>query len=250
MDEGKDATSNGLWAVFVLIGITIIGLTLCWERIWTNNANAYEVLSALFGGLAFAGVILAILLQKRELELQRRELTLTREELRRSAIAQEQLNDANDRPYVKVQLLPNRYNSWKLVVGNVGRSPAENLKLTSSADMVCDAYENIFLNQLPVFSGVGFTLTSGQTLVYEIPEFYEPGNAPAVAQPSEFKIVASYTRHEKNYKDEYLLNKDLAKCTTSESGNDAGQIPEKLDKIAESLRDLKRSVGGGGFGRV
>lgn len=44
--------------------------------------------NALFTGLAFAGVIYTILLQRRELELQRDELRLTREELRRSAEAQ------------------------------------------------------------------------------------------------------------------------------------------------------------------
>jgi hypothetical protein len=50
----------------------------------------YGVFNALFSGLAFAGVILAILLQRKELALQRRELQLTRQELRRAAIAQDQ----------------------------------------------------------------------------------------------------------------------------------------------------------------
>ncbi|HXH11753.1 MAG TPA: hypothetical protein VNP04_18570 [Alphaproteobacteria bacterium] len=46
-------------------------------------------ISALFSGLAFAGLIYAILLQKRELGLQREELELTRKELSRTAQAQE-----------------------------------------------------------------------------------------------------------------------------------------------------------------
>lgn len=53
--------------------------------------------AALFSGLAFAGVIIAILLQRQELRIQRRELILQRKELRltrqehsRSALAQEQ----------------------------------------------------------------------------------------------------------------------------------------------------------------
>lgn len=45
-------------------------------------------LNALFSGLAFVGVIYAIVLQKEELGLQREELKLTREELRKSAEAQ------------------------------------------------------------------------------------------------------------------------------------------------------------------
>lgn len=44
--------------------------------------------NALFTGLAFAGVIYTILLQRRELELQREELRLNRAELGRSAQAQ------------------------------------------------------------------------------------------------------------------------------------------------------------------
>lgn len=46
-------------------------------------------MNALFSGLAFLGVIYAIILQKEELKLQRNELELTRKELKRTAEAQE-----------------------------------------------------------------------------------------------------------------------------------------------------------------
>jgi hypothetical protein len=46
------------------------------------------VLTALFSGLAFAGLIGTLLLQRDELRLQREELRLTREELRKSSAAQ------------------------------------------------------------------------------------------------------------------------------------------------------------------
>lgn len=51
--------------------------------------DSYGVLNSLFSGLAFAGVIIAIVLQKNELKLQREELELTRVELTRAAQAQE-----------------------------------------------------------------------------------------------------------------------------------------------------------------
>ena len=54
----------------------------------------FGAVDTLFSGLAFAGVIYAILLQQRELELQRSELTLTRAELRRAAEAQERSEKA------------------------------------------------------------------------------------------------------------------------------------------------------------
>jgi len=46
-------------------------------------------ITALFSGLAFLGLVGAILLQKDELSLQRKELELTRKELQRTAKAQE-----------------------------------------------------------------------------------------------------------------------------------------------------------------
>lgn len=52
--------------------------------------DMFGAVNALFSGLALAGVIYAILLQRAELALQRQELELTREELARSASAQEQ----------------------------------------------------------------------------------------------------------------------------------------------------------------
>ncbi len=52
--------------------------------------DVFGAVNALFSGLAFAGLIFAILLQREDLELQRAELALTREELARSAHAQVQ----------------------------------------------------------------------------------------------------------------------------------------------------------------
>jgi hypothetical protein len=51
--------------------------------------DSYGVLNALFSGLAFAGVIATLLLQRQELAYQREELELTRVELQRAASAQE-----------------------------------------------------------------------------------------------------------------------------------------------------------------
>lgn len=65
--------------------------------------DSFGLLTALFSGLAFGGIIITILLQRDELKLQREELKLqreelekTREELRKSAVAQlEQVNILN-----------------------------------------------------------------------------------------------------------------------------------------------------------
>ena len=54
----------------------------------------FGVVNSLFSGLAFAGLIYTIILQRKELALQRKELILTRNELMRSAEAQEESGKA------------------------------------------------------------------------------------------------------------------------------------------------------------
>ena len=63
--------------------------------------DMFGAVNSLFSGLAFAGVVIAILLQREELQqqreelkLQREELKLTRVELKRSASAQEKSEEA------------------------------------------------------------------------------------------------------------------------------------------------------------
>ena len=85
------------------IASVAIGILLLWGGVatftylllpdWQSRGQFGDVFGAvnsLFSGLAFSGLIFAILLQREDLELQRQELTLTRQELSRSASAQEQ----------------------------------------------------------------------------------------------------------------------------------------------------------------
>lgn len=59
-----------------------------------THGDMYGGLNALFSGLAFAGIIVTLVLQREELELQRQELRYTREELARTATAQESAQSA------------------------------------------------------------------------------------------------------------------------------------------------------------
>src|SRR5687768_1196700 len=76
----------GLW---FLVGIVPF---LLWRDLHSaaEFASTFGVVNALFAALAFGGVIWAIRLQTKELELQRLEIEETRDELRRSADAQDQ----------------------------------------------------------------------------------------------------------------------------------------------------------------
>ncbi len=56
--------------------------------------DLFGSVNALFSGLAFAGVVFAILLQRQELTLQRQELRETRQEMKRTADAQDAAQQA------------------------------------------------------------------------------------------------------------------------------------------------------------
>ncbi len=75
-------------ALHIASGFAISGLIDEWEK-RGQFGDLFGAVNALFSGLAFAGVIVTILLQREELRFQRLELRQTREELRRSAAAQE-----------------------------------------------------------------------------------------------------------------------------------------------------------------
>lgn len=84
-DEDKD---SGFIVTSVLVTITIIGLwTLTYFLLKDKSAtdrgtlgDMFGSINALFSGLALAGIILTILLQRKELKLQREELRDTRKE--------------------------------------------------------------------------------------------------------------------------------------------------------------------------
>lgn len=79
-------------AVQILGGVLIYFLIDSWPARGTFG-DMFGVINALFSGLALAGIIYAILLQREELKLQRMELEMTRKELERSAGAQEKTSE-------------------------------------------------------------------------------------------------------------------------------------------------------------
>lgn len=80
------ASVVGLWALTPLV-LYLLPLKDIAER--GQVGDLFGSVNALFSGLAFAGVVFAILLQRQELSLQRLELKETRLEMARTADAQE-----------------------------------------------------------------------------------------------------------------------------------------------------------------
>lgn len=81
------------WKFFVPVAGVVFLVWLVWWCIAYHvqpNAGIGDLfggVSALFSGLAFAGVVTAVILQGEELQLQRQELKLTREEVKKTADA-------------------------------------------------------------------------------------------------------------------------------------------------------------------
>ena len=93
MSKNDDDSEKVHWWPFIVASILVIILWLVYLYIiWFSNwlpkddkgifGDTFGALNALFAGLAFAGVIWAILLQRKELELQRKELEDTRAEIK------------------------------------------------------------------------------------------------------------------------------------------------------------------------
>ena len=80
--------------VSVAVGFPAI-LTFVWKvrppGTVSELGDAFNILNTIFAGLALLGVIVAIVLQSRELALQRKEIASTRVELSRTAKANEEL---------------------------------------------------------------------------------------------------------------------------------------------------------------
>lgn len=77
-----------IFALEILSAFAIVGSFGSWSD-RANFGDMFGAINSLFSGLALAGVVYAILLQRQELALQRQELELTRAELERAATAQE-----------------------------------------------------------------------------------------------------------------------------------------------------------------
>lgn len=74
-------------AIWLASGFVVWRLFPDWQTRGTFG-DMFGAINALFSGLALAGVVIAIMLQRQELMLQRRELEMTRQELRRSSDSQ------------------------------------------------------------------------------------------------------------------------------------------------------------------
>lgn len=146
-------------SLFVLLLILIV-YVLVVKYIYPELSNRglfgdmFGGINAIFSGLAFLGVVYAIVLQREELQLQRKELELTREELKRSAQAQEKSERALSKQAesLKQTAILNglgailSYESMLIEVANTGRygnipisSREETEKIKKKIEVIIEA---------------------------------------------------------------------------------------------------------------
>ncbi|MDC0176825.1 hypothetical protein OAJ14_01540 [Polaribacter sp.] len=83
--------------IVVIIWVASATLIIYGLDNWSDRGtfgDLFGAVNGLFAGLAFAGLIYTIVLQKRDLELQKNEIQLNRNELKRSSKAQEKSEKA------------------------------------------------------------------------------------------------------------------------------------------------------------
>jgi hypothetical protein len=245
----------------VLAALTLAALTLSWVFIFPRFVAdispdtveaAYSALEALFAGLAFLGLLSTIWIQRQELRLQRLELAQTREEMRRQAEAQEKseralhaqteaLRDEAERQaraYLRISLVPTGSSSWALEVTNVGRTPADNVRLSVDRPVWLWGRDDQLklLSELPLFAKGGFTIPPGFTLTYALQDRRVLSHVfeRDVDQPTHFAIGAHYTTAAGREVDEQSrFSLDLLEETS------AGDKDFWTRQVVQALRDLK-----------
>jgi hypothetical protein len=224
----------------------------------SSIGSMFGIVDTLFAGLAFAGVIYAIILQRHELELQRKELELTRQELERSAAAQESSEkslseqvrisqrqlEAVYRPYIVIRISPaDRKGVIWLTISNNGQISAGDLKLTIDRSFyardehggkydLAEAY--VFNNTIPIFppgAELSFILTG---------RFYMGDEINEKETPMNFNITADYSYPGSHQTENTTI--DLQHYLQSSQKVDGRSEDFYLKRIEDQLKDINKSI--------
>lgn len=132
MEETKVRTGLLTNLIVLVLVIWILSAILIFFGLddWSDRGtfgDLFGAVNALFSGLAFAGLIYTIVLQKQDLEMQRKEIVLNRTELKKSAKAQQKSENALTAQVEQMKLTA-RLNALKTLIDyyNVQASNIDN----------------------------------------------------------------------------------------------------------------------------
>src|SRR5690554_2970678 len=132
-----------VWAVSYLIVRHYIPL----ESDRGTFGDTFGAINSLFSGLALAGIIYTILLQRKELSLQRLELIETRRELKRSADAQEKSEKALT-DQIKSMKTTAKLNALNSLVDNFGKEEDAFRKIDISKSNAAKRKKEMYLTEI------------------------------------------------------------------------------------------------------
>lgn len=107
-----------IFTILFVVGSWVFTYCTLKDLLFQNRSSFGDMfggLNALYSGLAFAGIIYTILLQREELKLQRQELKDTRSELERTANAQEKSQEALNNQLKSMELSSKIDNLFKFI---------------------------------------------------------------------------------------------------------------------------------------
>lgn len=223
-------------ATKITIGVILVVLVLWVSTLFLIGPSEHRgtfgdmfgATNALFSGLAFAGLIYAILLQREELSLQRQELAETRQELRGQKEALEAQLETQLRPLVQVYIEVHREILMTLCVRNAGVGIAKNLKLTivENTDLLTKKGK---LSDFPTFDRAIPSLGPGEALRHIIMS----GLEIASHDSPKISVMATYCSHSGTQYDEkfeidftHYLNTAI--------------LPSERDSLEEIEKHLKK----------
>lgn len=135
----------------VFLALTIIAIWMAYSLFAIGSlappekGDAYGSLNTLFSGLAFGGVILAIIMQGQELRLQREEMSLQREELERTRKEFEELTNTAELQRFEHSFF-NLLNGFQSLIS--GLSVTYHVKEVNSSKIKTVHGENVFYSLL------------------------------------------------------------------------------------------------------
>ena len=89
----RNKTLRYIFIIILFLFIVFFVMTILWKEDLSKIGDAFNILNTFFTALAFIGLILTILLQRKDLALQREELKLQREEMQRQCAEQKRQAD-------------------------------------------------------------------------------------------------------------------------------------------------------------
>lgn len=212
--------------------------------------DVFNAVNSLFAGLAFLGLIWAILLQRAELRLQRKELQLTRREMKRQAEAQEESGKALDKQANTMLLtayldslasLWNAHRGKEEVVSRIWAS----LAIEKIQDIVKDPFYKLNPENIRLDLGEAFVkwIDYSRNRVHDLKDHARAGHDISTSQTKELMdILCLLAQIPKESRTQELLLEALRNVVGLRMLVTPAEQVDRLKWIEENLYDVLKTL--------